>query len=387
MNMKKTDIYICKFAVALIAAATAFASGCKKNVAASAGAARPAPAVQVAKPLHKSVEFWDDYTARLEALAYVELRARVGGYLQQVAFKEGEFVKEGDLLFVIDPRPYEAALASAKAQVKEVEARLTLAKSNTDRAKELFAAKAISKETFETRTSELLSAEAALLDARARLRDAELNLEFTHIRAPISGKVGEAMVDAGNLVSANSTLLTTIVKCDVIQAYFEVSERDNIRYKNTGLFKQIDSVKKTGPKTKIVLLDGKTTRDGQLTYFDNKIGTETSSLTMRADFDNSDYLLSPGMFAKISVLAEKAHPVVLVPEDIIGTDLVNRYVVVVDKNDVAQYRPVKVGRLLGKYRVIDEGLSPDDRVVAVGLQRAAPGTKVAPAEIKFEEGK
>ncbi len=288
---------------------------------------------------------------------------------------------------MIDPRPYEAALASAKAQVKEVEARLTLAKSNTDRAKELFAAKAISKETFETRTSELLSAEAALLDARARLRDAELNLEFTHIRAPISGKVGEAMVDAGNLVSANSTLLTTIVKCDVIQAYFEISERDNIRYKNTGLFKQIDSVKKTGPKTKIVLLDGKTTRDGQLTYFDNKIGTETSSLTMRADFDNSDYLLSPGMFAKISVLAEKEHPVVLVPEDIIGTDLVNRYVVVVDKNDIAQYRPVKVGRLLGKYRVIDEGVSPDDRVVAVGLQRAAPGTKVAPAEIKFEEGK
>ena len=136
-----------------------------------------------------------------------------------------------------------------------------------------------------------------------------------------------------------------------------------------------------------MLLDGKTTRDGQLTYFDNKIGTETSSLTMRADFDNSDYLLSPGMFAKISVLAEKEHPVVLVPEDIIGTDLVNRYVVVVDKNDIAQYRPVKVGRLLGKYRVIDEGVSPDDRVVAVGLQRAAPGTKVAPAEIKFEEGK
>lgn len=386
MNMKKTNIYIRNFAVALIAAATAFVSGCKKNGAAAV-AERPAPEVQVAKPLHKSVEFWDDYTARLEALAYVELRARVGGYLQTVAFKEGEFVKEGDLLFVIDPRPYEAALASAKAQVKEVEARLTLAKSNTDRAKELFAAKAISKETFETRTSELLSAEAALLDAQARLRDAELNLEFTHIRAPISGKVGEAMVDAGNLVSANSTLLTTIVKCDVIQAYFEISERDNIRYKNIGLFKQIDSVKKTGPKTRIVLLDGKTTRDGQLTYFDNKIGTETSSLTMRADFDNSDYLLSPGMFAKISVLGEKEHPVLLVPEDIIGTDLVNRYVIIVDKNNVAQYRPVKVGRLLGKYRVIDEGLSPDDRVVAVGLQRAAPGTKVAPTEIKFEEAK
>ena len=219
MNMKTSNIYICKFAVALLLATAAFVGGCKKNKGAQGQNAKPA-AVQVAKPIHKSVEFWDDYTARLDALAFVELRARVGGYLQKVAFKEGQQVKEGDLLFVIDPRPYEAALSSSKAQVKEVEARLALAKSNTARAKELFAAKAISKETFETRSSELLSAEAALLNAQARLREAELNLEFTHIRAPMSGKVGESLVDVGNLISANSTLLTTIVKSDVIQAYF-----------------------------------------------------------------------------------------------------------------------------------------------------------------------
>lgn len=384
MNMKTSNIYICKFAVALLLATAAFVGGCKKNKGAQGQNAKPA-AVQVAKPIHKSVEFWDDYTARLDALAFVELRARVGGYLQKVAFKEGQQVKEGDLLFVIDPRPYEAALASSKAQVKEVEARLALAKSNTARAKELFAAKAISKETFETRSSELLSAEAALLNAQARLREAELNLEFTHIRAPMSGKVGESLVDVGNLISANSTLLTTIVKSDVIQAYFEISERDNIRYKSTGLFKQIDVKNNSGPKVKITLMDSDVAREGKLTYFDNRIGVETSSLTMRANFDNSDNLLSPGMFAKISVLGEGAHPVIMVPEDIIGTDLVNRYVIVVDKDNVARYRPVKVGRLLGKYRVIDEGLAPDERVVAVGIQRAVPGSKVEPTEIKFDD--
>ncbi len=382
--MKNNSVYICKFAAAALLACAAFVGGCKKNAQQQRMAGEP-PAVQVAKPVHKSVEFWDDYTARLEPYASVELRARIGGYLQLVNFKEGQFVKEGDLLFVIDPRPYEAALASAKAQVKEVEARLALAKSNDARARELFAAKAISKETYETRTSELLSAQAALLAAQANLREAELNLEYTHIRAPMSGKVSESYVDAGNLVSANSTLLTTIVRTDIIQAYFEISERDNIRYKNNGLFKEIDVVKKTGPRVKITLLDGSTTREGMLTYFDNKIGTETSSLTMRADIANNDHLLSPGMFAKISVLGEKAHPVVMIPEDIIGTDLVNRYVLVVDKDNVVQYRPVKVGRLMGKFRVIDEGLSPEDRVVAVGLQRAVPTTKVSPTEIKFEE--
>lgn len=382
--MKNNSVYICKFAAAALLACAAFVGGCKKNAQQQRMAGEP-PAVQVAKPVHKSVEFWDDYTARLEPYASVELRARIGGYLQLVNFKEGQFVKEGDLLFVIDPRPYEAALASAKAQVKEVEARLALAKSNDARARELFAAKAISKETYETRTSELLSAQAALLAAQANLREAELNLEYTHIRAPMSGKVSESYVDAGNLVSANSTLLTTIVRTDIIQAYFEISERDNIRYKNNGLFKEIDVVKKTGPRVKITLLDGSTTREGMLTYFDNKIGTETSSLTMRADIANNDHLLSPGMFAKISVLGEKAHPVVMIPEDIIGTDLVNRYVLVVDKDNVVQYRPVKVGRLMGKFRVIDGGLSPEDRVVAVGLQRAVPTTKVSPTEIKFEE--
>ncbi|MBQ6534733.1 MAG: efflux RND transporter periplasmic adaptor subunit [Opitutales bacterium] len=378
--MKKMNI---RNAAAALAALAALAGGCSDKSAPSMANRAPVE-VRVAKPICKSVEFWDNYTARLDAVAFVEIRARVGGYLQKVCFKEGQKVAAGDLLFVIDPRPYEAALAAAKAQVGEVEARLALAKNNDSRAKELFAAKAISKETYETRSSELLSADAALLAAKARLRDAELNLEFTRIHAPMSGMVSESFVDEGNLVAANSTLLTNIVKSDVIQAYFEISERDQLRYKKTGLFREIDPEKKTGPRVKITLLDDGTQREGKLTYFDNRMGKATSSLTMRADIDNSDGLLAPGMFAKISVLGESSRKVLLVPEDIIGTDLVNRYVYTVGADGVVQYKEVKVGRLFGKYRVIEEGLSEGDRVVAVGLQRVMPGMKVSAKDMSFE---
>ena len=375
-NIKTWNVLAKLSAFALAGAAFIAVSGCGKK---APQMAHSAPEVQVSKPIKKTFEVWDEYTARVEPLEFVELRSRVSGYLEKIFFKEGQIVKAGDLLFVIDPRPYEASLAAAKASVKEVEARLLLAKTNLERAKDLLKSNAISKEIYDTRESDVLSTEASLLNAQALLKEAELNLEYTHIRAPISGKVSQRMVDPGNLITANTTVLTTIVNSSIVQAYFEISERDMLRYQNSGLFKEIDVINRKGPPVEMTLWgEEHKPFKGELTYFDNRIGSQTASLTLRADIKNPDHYLAAGMFGKIKVRGGKAQEFLVLPEEIIGTDLINRYVLVVNKDGIVEYRPVKIGRLFGKYRAIEEGVTENDDVIFVGLQRAAPGAKVTP---------
>lgn len=375
-NIKTWNVLAKLSAFALAGAAFIAVSGCGKK---APQMAHSASEVQVSKPIKKTFEVWDEYTARVEPLEFVELRSRVSGYLEKIFFKEGQIVKAGDLLFVIDPRPYEASLAAAKASVKEVEARLLLAKTNLERAKDLLKSNAISKEIYDTRESDVLSTEASLLNAQALLKEAELNLEYTHIRAPISGKVSQRLVDPGNLITANTTVLTTIVNSSIVQAYFEISERDMLRYQNSGLFKEIDVINRKGPPVEMTLWgEEHKPFKGELTYFDNRIGSQTASLTMRADIKNPDHYLAAGMFGKIKVRGGKAQEFLVLPEEIIGTDLINRYVLVVNKDGIVEYRPVKIGRLFGKYRAIEEGVTENDDVIFVGLQRAAPGAKVTP---------
>lgn len=375
-NIKTWNVLAKLSAFALAGAAFIAVSGCGKK---APQMAHSAPEVQVSRPIKKTFEVWDEYTARVEPLEFVELRSRVSGYLEKIFFKEGQIVKAGDLLFVIDPRPYEASLAAAKASVKEVEARLLLAKTNLERAKDLLKSNAISKEIYDTRESDVLSTEASLLNAQALLKEAELNLEYTHIRAPISGKVSQRMVDPGNLITANTTVLTTIVNSSIVQAYFEISERDMLRYQNSGLFKEIDVINRKGPPVEMTLWgEEHKPFKGELTYFDNRIGSQTASLTMRADIKNPDHYLAAGMFGKIKMRGGKAQEFLVLPEEIIGTDLINRYVLVVNKEGIVEYRPVKIGRLFGKYRAIEEGVTENDDVIFVGLQRAAPGAKVTP---------
>ncbi len=341
--------------------------------------------VYVATPIVKPIELWDEFTARVDSIKSVDVRARVSGYLEKVNFAEGQMVKEGDLLFVIDPRPYEAAVEAAKARIAEVEARLALAKSNLSRAEGMYKATVVSKEVYETRNAEVLSAKAALANAKAQLRDAELNLEFTHIKAPISGRVSETQIDAGNLVTANSTLLTSIVKSDVVQAYFEASEHDIIRYEKLGLFKKIDQKKLLGPDAKLRLMsDSAKVFDGKVTYFDNKMGRSTSSLTMRADIANPSDLLKAGMFGKLKMKVGEDANAMLVREDVIGTDLVNRYVMVVDADNKVVYKPLKIGALVGKFRIIESGLDKSDRVVVKGLHAAVAGRTVNPIASKMD---
>lgn len=372
-----------KYMIIALTALSVFA-GCAKK--------QPQPVAQgpedvyVAKPIVKPVEVWDEFTARIDAIRSVEVRARVSGYLEKVNFSEGQMVKQGELLFVIDPRPYEAAVAAAKARIAEIEARLVLAKNNLDRAKGMYKATVVSKEVLETRNADLLSSEASLAAAKAELRDAELNLEYTHIVAPISGRVSESYIDAGNLVTANSTLLTTIVKSDVVQAYFEASEQDIMRYEAAGIFSKIDQVKLTGPEAQLRLIsDPKKTFDGQVTYFDNRMGKGTSSLTMRADIKNPDGVLKAGLFGKLKMKVETDPAAILVREDVIGTDLVSRYVLVVDKDNKVQYRAVEPGRLVGKFRIIKSGISKDDKIVVKGLHLAVPGRVVNPIKAKMDE--
>ena len=375
-NIKTWNVLAKLSAFALAGAAFIAVSGCGKK---APQMAHSAPEVQVSKPIKKTFEVWDEYTARVEPLEFVELRSRVSGYLEKIFFKEGQIVKAGDLLFVIDPRPYEASLAAAKASVKEVEARLLLAKTNLERAKDLLKSNAISKEIYDTRESDVLSTEASLLNAQALLKEAELNLEYRHIRARISGKVSQRLVDPGNLITANTTVLTTIVNSSIVQAYFEISERDMLRYQNSGLFKEIDVINRKGPPVEMTLWgEEHKPFKGELTYFDNRIGSQTASLTMRADIKNPDHYLAAGMFGKIKVRGGKAQEFLVLPEEIIGTDLINRYVLVVNKDGIVEYRPVKIGRLFGKYRAIEEGVTENDDVIFVGLQRAAPGAKVTP---------
>lgn len=375
-NIKTWNVLAKLSAFALAGAAFIAVSGCGKK---APQMAHSAPEVQISKPIKKTFEVWDEYTARVEPLEFVELRSRVSGYLEKIFFKEGQIVKAGDLLFVIDPRPYEASLAAAKASVKEVEARLLLAKTNLERAKDLLKSNAISKEIYDTRESDVLSTEASLLNAQALLKEAELNLEYTHIRAPISGKVSQRMVDPGNLITANTTVLTTIVNSSIVQAYFEISERDMLRYQNSGLFKEIDVINRKGSPVEMTLWgEEHKPFKGELTYFDNRIGSQTASLTMRADIKNPDHYLAAGMFGKIKMRGGKAQEFLVLPEEIIGTDLINRYVLVVNKEGIVEYRPVKIGRLFGKYRAIEEGVTENDDVIFVGLQRAAPGAKVTP---------
>lgn len=372
----------CRKAVLALAAA-AVLGGCGDGR--RAAAVSEPDEVYVAAPISRPVEIWDDFTARIEAVKSVEIRARVDGYLEKVNFSEGQLVEEGDLLFVIDRRPYLAKAAAARAGVEEIEARLALARNNLERAKNMYDANAISKEILETRNAELLAQNAALSSARARLAEAELDLEFTQVRAPISGRVSETRLDEGNLVSADSTLLATIEKSDIVQAYFEASERDLVRYAELGIFGAIDQKKLVGPEVELRLSSGsKKVFKGMATYFDNRIGDSTSSLTMRADIGNPGDVLKPGMFAKLRLKVEGARGALLVREDAIGTDLVGRFVYVVGGDGKVAYRAVEVGRMEGPYRIVNGGISKDDKIIVKGLHNVAPGRVVKAVETKMD---
>lgn len=362
-------------------------AGCKSDVQATAP---PSPTVSVAQPLAKTVTDWDEYTGRIEARESVEVRARVNGYLNSIHFREGAIVKKGDPLFVIDPRPYEAALTRAQGDLAQAENRLSLAINNVERAGRLLKSRAISEEEFDTRRTERQQAEGALQSARGDLTTARLNVDFTRINAPITGRIGRKLVTEGNLVNggtAQSTLLTTIVSLDPIHFYFSADEQAFLRYVRLDRSGERE-ISRTAPNpVRLRLADEKDySHEGKMDFVDNQIDQATGTIQGRAIFPNSDLLLTPGLFAQVLLKGRGPYNALLIPDASVGTDQAQRFVYVIDKDNVAKRRQVRLGRWIGdSLRIVEDGLKPEDRVVINGLQRVQLEKPVTPQDGKIED--
>jgi RND family efflux transporter MFP subunit len=350
-------------------------------------ASLPPPAVSVAPPLEREVIDYDEYTGRMAAVEEVEVRARVRGYLIKVNFTEGTEVRQGEVLFEIDPRPFQADLDAAKGQVAQWEAKLTRAEADVVRNERLLPKGAASQKDLDTAISDRGEARAAIQSARAAVERAALDLEFTKVTAPISGRVSRALVTKGNLVNAgggDATLLTTIVALDPIYVYFDVDERALLQYQQAARERAGGNNQAAGVReAKIPVNLGLANEagfpyTGVIDFADNQLDSQTGTIRVRGVFANANRTFTPGLFARVRIPVGDKYQALLVPERAIGTDQGQKYVLAVNKENVVEYRAVKLGRLHDGLRVIQDGLKPDDLVIVNGIQRARPGVSVTP---------
>jgi RND family efflux transporter MFP subunit len=333
------------------------------------------PQVTVAPAVERVVADWDEFTGHFEAVNSVEVRPRVGGFLQRVGFVEGSTVHQGDVLFVIDQRPYEAEVARTEAILAQARTRNQLAGMEVERAQKLVNTQAISREELDARTSGRAEGDAAIRAAEAAVRVARLNLEWTVVRAPISGRVGRAEITAGNLVQSGApspTLLTTIVSLDPIYVYFDTDEQAYLKYMTAPA---------TGSTGRPVLIglanETGFPHEGRLNFVDNRVDGTSGTIRARALLSNSNHLFTPGLFARVRLLGSDRHLATLVQDQAIGTDQDRKFVLVLKTDNTVEYRPVVTGRVVDGLRTVESGLKPGERVVINGLMRVRPGMKVA----------
>ena len=356
--------------------------GCGKPADQVAQPAQPPAAnVKIAQPLAQDVNEWDEYTGRIEAVSSVDVRARVSGYLEQVNFKAGDKVKKGDLLFLIDPKPFSAQLHYAEAELEQAKAKRELAKNDLERAERLFQGKAISEEEHDARSKGSREAVAAVQSAEANVYTAKLNLEYTKIRAPIDGRIGRELITEGNLVSgggADATRLTFIVSTDPVYVYVDADERSALKYLRQSRQDQT-------PAQLAVADEADFPHQGKLNYISPRADIATGTVTLRGVFANPDGLLSPGFFARMRVRGSTPYPALLLPDRAIAADQAQQFVWVVVQDNQVVYRQVVLGAHIGQSRVITQGLKPDDWVVIDGLQKIRPGIKVNPERISLTD--
>jgi RND family efflux transporter MFP subunit len=343
----------------------------------------PPPTVTVAKPAKQTVTDQDEYVGRFVAVDSVEVHSRVAGQLEKVHFTDGQKVNAGDLLFTIDQRPYRNALEQAKANGVLAQSNLTFAEGDLARAQQLVREHTISEQVYDQRAQTRRNAAASVAASEAAVRQAELDLDFTEVRAPVSGRIGDRRVSPGNLVAsgAGSTLLATIVSTDPIRFEFTFAEASLLRYDRMSRQGGDPTTRGISLPVKLRLIDEKDfTHSGRMEFVDNVIDRSTGTIRARAIFPNKDDLFVPGMFGRIQIPAGPPAEALLVPDAAIGTDQTRKFVFVVEQDGTAKQTYVTLGPAIGDQRVIREGLAPDSRVVVNGLMRVRPGIKVTPEE-------
>jgi len=346
------------------------------------GGAPPPPTVAVAKPIKRTVFDFDEYVGRFTAINSVEVRARVSGYLDKLHFKDGQLVKQGDLLFTIDKRPFQNTLDQARANLVQAQSNVAYTEADYTRGQALVRDKTITDQTFEQRAQAFRNAKASVTANEAAVRQAELDLEFTELRAPVNGRIGDRRVSPGNLVtggtSGNTTMLATIVSIDPIYFEFTFDEASYLRYERLAKKGEDIASRNASVQVALKLIDESDfDHEGRMDFVDNVIERATGTIRGRAVFANPSEVFTPGMFARVRVPGSPPYEGLLVPDIAVGTEQARRYVVVVDDQDTARIKYVTLGQLTSdNLRVIKEGLGPDDRVVVNGLMQARPGTKV-----------
>jgi multidrug efflux system membrane fusion protein len=362
-----------RYPLAAVALAVLAACNQTPNTAQAPGA----PHVTVAKVLEQPITEWDEVTARLEAPETVVVRPRVSGQIERVAFTDGVLVKKGDLLFQIDPRPFEHEVHRLEAQLQQARATLVRTGNEAQRGQRLLSSNAISAELADTRTTTAQEAKAGVDSVQAQLDLARLNLSFTRVTAPISGRVSRAEITAGNIVTADTTPLTSVVSTDKVYAYFDADERLFLKY---GQLSRQGQRSQTTPVYMGLSNEEGNSHLGRMNFVDNQVNPKTGTIRGRAEFDNSDGKYTPGLYARLKLVGSAAYAGLLIKDEAVGTDLGKKFVLVIDQDNKAVYRSVELGPKLEGLRIVRSGLQKEDRIVINGLQRVRPGAVVAPQD-------
>jgi len=374
----KTGKRLTKLALFIMAVSTLAA--CQPSAQEQAGhSPQPGPHVSVAKVISERVTEWDEFTGRLESPQTVDLRPRVSGYIDAVLFHEGAFVEAGDILFQIDPKPFETDVARLKADLVDAQSQATLAKRELERGKHLQKQNAMSLEALDNRLARHQQASANVLSKKAALEQAQLDLSYTQVTAPISGRVSRAEITKGNYVTAGQSQLTSLVSTDKVYAYFDADEQTFLKYNQLAR----DGLRPNSAETKFPILmglanDKKFPHTGHIDFIDNQVDRQTGTIRTRGVFDNAEGLFTPGLFARVKLVGRASYEGILIDEKAIGTDLNHKFVLVVDNENNAQYRSVTLGKKLNGLRLIIDGLTADDIIVVNGLQRVHPGSPISP---------